>query len=87
MQKIRQWNNEYVKYEFTGLIESGKNNRVQCMNYHYIMCNSNLKPCRLVKHLEKYPNNGNTSIDNFCIKRARYDQRGKIAVVEQSLTL
>ncbi|OAF66137.1 hypothetical protein A3Q56_06147 [Intoshia linei] len=44
MQKIRKWNNEYVRYGFTGLIESGKHDIAQCMNCHFVMCNSNLKP-------------------------------------------
>ncbi|OAF64751.1 hypothetical protein A3Q56_07534 [Intoshia linei] len=67
MQKIRKWNNKCVKYRFTGLIESRKNDRAQCMNCHFIMCNSNLKPCGLLKYLEKHPNDENTSIVNFRI--------------------
>ncbi|OAF66870.1 hypothetical protein A3Q56_05403 [Intoshia linei] len=40
------------------------------------MCNSNLKPC-LLKQIEKHPNDENKLIENFRIKRARYDQKSK----------
>ncbi|OAF66814.1 hypothetical protein A3Q56_05475 [Intoshia linei] len=40
------------------------------------MCNSNLKPC-LSRRLEKHQNDENRFIENFRIKRARYDQKSK----------
>ncbi|OAF71690.1 hypothetical protein A3Q56_00526 [Intoshia linei] len=40
------------------------------------MCNSNLKPC-LLKQIEKLPNDEKRFIENFRIKRARYDQKSK----------
>ncbi|OAF68429.1 Paired box protein Pax-4 [Intoshia linei] len=61
---------------FTGIIESGKNDRAQYMNCHFIMCNCNLKTC-LLKRIEKHPNNENIFIENFSIKRSRYDQKSK----------
>ena len=41
----------YVEYGFTSLLdELGGPVRAQCMTCHFIICNSNLKPCRLQEH-------------------------------------
>ena len=77
MPKKRKWNDEYVRYGFTALLDNrGESDRPQCMTYHLIMCNSNLKPARLKEHQAKHP--ATEHEQTFQAKRARYDQRGTL---------
>ena len=48
MLKKRKWNDEYVRYGFTALLDDcGGPDQAQCMTCHFIMYDSNLKPARL----------------------------------------
>ena len=56
MPKKRKWNDEYVRYGFTALLDDrGGSDRAQCMTCHFIMWNSNLKPAKLKEHQAKHP--------------------------------
>ena len=80
MPKTRKWNDEYVRYGFTALLDDrGGPDRAQCMTCHFIMCNSNLKPARLKEHQAKHPAaEHEQTLEALQAKRARYDQRGTL---------
>ena len=78
MSKKRKWNDEYVRYNFTALLDDrGGPDRAQCMTCHLIMCNSNLKPARLKEHQAKHTAaEHEQTFQALQAKRTRYDQRG-----------
>ena len=80
MPKKRKWNNKYVRYGFTALLDDrGGSDRAQCMTCHFIMRNSNLKPARLKEHQTKHPAaEHKQTFQALQAKRARYDQRGTL---------
>ena len=80
MPKKRKWNNEYVRYGFTALLDDrGGSDRAQCMTCHFIMCNSNLKPAKLKEHQAKHlAAEHEQTFQALQAKRARYDQRGTL---------
>jgi len=57
MPKTHKWNDKYVKYGFTALLDDrGGPDQAQCMTCHFIICKSNLKkPARLKQHQAKHP--------------------------------
>lgn len=80
MPKTRKWNDEYVRYGFTSLLDDrGGPDRAQCMACHFILCNSNLKPARLKEHQVKHPAaEHEQTLEALQAKRARYDQKGTL---------
>ncbi|XP_068206235.1 protein FAM200C-like [Palaemon carinicauda] len=69
-----------VKYSFTALLDDkGGPDRPQCMTFHFIICNLNLKSARLQDHQLKHPTTEHEqSLEALQVKRARYEKKGKL---------
>ena len=80
MLKKRKWNDEYIRYGFTALLDDcGEPDQAQCITCHFNMCDSNLKPARLKAHQVKHSAAGHEqAFQALQAKRARYDQRGTL---------
>ena len=80
MPKKRKWNDEYVRYGFTALLDDrGGPDRTQCMICHFIMYNYNLKPARVKEHQAKHTAaEHQQTLQVLQVKRARYDQRSTL---------
>ena len=82
-KKKRKWSDEYAQYEFTYIIEPDGNQRLQCTICDAKSSNSSLAPAKLKEHFLKMHGDGkckNTTIAQFKIKRARYDEKGTLPV-------
>lgn len=77
--KKRKWNDDYVQFGFTCTKQDGTD-KPQCMLCNIVMCNANLKPANLCKHIESQhgATHGHTSIDQFKIKRIRFDGKATL---------
>ena len=69
--KKREWNDGYVKYGFTKVVEKGEV-KAQSIECGSILCNASLKPSKLNNHFQSVHDGKGTEI-NMIKKRARFD--------------
>ena len=81
--KIRFWDNSYVQYGFTKVIDCDKLDNAQCTLCNTILGNNSLKPSKLRKHKRK---ENTDSIKMFKAKRARYDVKRTLPALGFCLT-
>ena len=82
-KKIRKWSDEYVQYGFTYISEPDGSQRTQCTICEAKLSNSSLAPAKLKEHFRKMHGDGkykNTTLAEFKIKRARYDEKATLPV-------
>ena len=76
--KVRFWDDSYVQYGFTKVIDCGKLDNAQCTLCNTILSNDSLKPSKLKRHKELKHKENTDSVEMFKAKRARYDVRGTL---------
>ena len=77
-KKIRKWSDEYVRYGFTYITEADGSQRPQYTICDAKLSNCSLAPAKLKEHFLKMHGDGkykNTTLAEFKIKRARYDEK------------
>ena len=82
-KKIRKWSDEYVRYGFTYITEPDGSQRPQCTICDAKLSNSSLASAKLKEHFLKMHGDGkykNTTLAEFKIKKARYDEKATRAV-------
>ena len=71
--KISFWDDSYVQYGFTKVIDCEKLGNAQCTLSNTILGNNSLKPSKLKRHKELTHKDNMDSIETFKAKRPRYD--------------
>ena len=80
--KIFKYNKSFVQFGFI-VINTGGEEKPQCVLCHKVSASFSLKPCKLKRHLETHhPNSTNKGVDFFkChgqnLENARLDSTGK----------
>ena len=74
-RKIRFWDDFYVQYGFTKVIDCDKLDNAQCTLCNTFLSNHFLKPSKLKRHKELKHKENMDSVEIFKAKRARYDMR------------
>lgn len=83
--KKRKWSDEYVQYGFTCITERDGSQRPQCMICNAKLSNSSLAPAKLREHFLKLHGDGNyknTTLAEFKVKRARFDEKATLPVLD-----
>ena len=82
-KKIRKWSDEYAQYGFTYITEPDGSHRPQCTICDAKLSNCSLTPAKLKERFLKMHGDGkykNTTLAEFKIKRARYDEKATLPV-------
>ncbi|XP_067122548.1 protein FAM200C-like [Centruroides vittatus] len=80
--KKRKWSDEYVQYGFTCITERDGSQHPCCMICNAKLSNSSLAPAKLRKHFfHLHGNYKNTTLAEFKVKRARFDEKGSLRVL------
>lgn len=80
--KKRKWSDEYVQYGFTCITERDGSQRPYCMICNAKLSNSSLAPAKLREHFfNLHGNYKNTTLAEFKVKRARFDEKGSLPVL------
>ena len=83
LKKTRKWSDDYVQYGFTYIAEPNGGQRPRCIICDAKLSNSSLTPAKLKEHFLKIHGDGkykNTTIAEFKIRRARYDEKAILPV-------
>ena len=83
--KICFWDNSYIQYDFSKVIDCDKLDNAQCTLCNTILGNDSLKPSKLKRHKELKHKENTNSVEMFKAKRARYE-RGTLPVLGFCLT-
>ncbi|KAL0879709.1 hypothetical protein ABMA27_003424 [Loxostege sticticalis] len=79
MSKKRKYDESYVKLGFTFKTERDGTQKPQCFLCGKVLANGSMKPAKLSEHLKTvHPGNVSDSIDDFRIKRARFEKAGTL---------
>ena len=76
--KIRFWDDSYVQYGFTKVINCDKLGNAQCTLCNTILGNDSLRPSKLKRHKQLKHKENTDSTETFKAKRARSDERGTL---------
>ena len=77
--KKRVWDDSYVKYGFTEVVENDEV-KAQCMECGFIICNASLKPSKLNCHFLSIHDRKEMEID-MIKKKAWFDKKGTLSVL------
>ena len=74
----RKWNENYIEFGFTKMIEKDGTEKAQCILCDQVLANSSLKPSKLKIHSATHGGSAAYGIEALKTKRARYDQKGTL---------